>query len=60
MTKGLVYFSKLKIIEKVMFASILVSGISEAYIDLQYPTLQTVLFFFIIVGANKEESAHDG
>ena len=54
LTKGLVYFSNLLVIEKMMLASILVSGISEAYIDLQYPTLQTVLFFVIIIGASKK------
>jgi O-antigen ligase len=53
LTKGLVFFPNLLVIEKVLLGSILVSGISEAYIDLQYPTIQTFIFFLIILTSNK-------
>jgi hypothetical protein len=40
--------------------SILVSGISESYIDLQYPTNQTFLYFMIVLSANsKREVANE-
>jgi len=52
--KGALYFNRLLDVEKIVSISILISGISEAYIDLQYPTIQTILFLIIILGANKE------
>jgi O-antigen ligase len=54
LAKILVYFSNLTLIEKILTLAIAVSGISESYIDLQYPTFQTYLFFAIVVGANKD------
>jgi O-antigen ligase len=54
LTKVAIYFNRLWDVEKIVLTSILISGISEAYIDLQYPTIQTVLFLLIILGANKE------
>ena len=52
LTKSLVFLGRLLLIERMLLIAILVSGVSEAYIDLQYPTLQTFLFFFIVVGAH--------
>lgn len=53
-TKVIVNFSKLWPVEKIMLTAISISGVSESYVDLQYPTIQTFLIFFIILGANKE------
>jgi O-antigen ligase len=53
LVKSFVYFNYLTTIEKMVLSSILIAGISEAYIDLQYPTLQTYLYFMIILGANR-------
>jgi len=58
LAKILVYFSNLTLIEKILTLAIAVSGISESYIDLQYPTFQTYLFFTIVVGANKDIMKH--
>ena len=58
LSKILVYFSNLTLIEKILILAIVVSGISESYIDLQYPTFQTYLFFTIVVGANKDIMKH--
>lgn len=55
--KGVLYFNRLWNVEKIVLISILISGISEAYIDLQYPTIQTILFLLIILGANKERQS---
>jgi O-antigen ligase len=52
LTKCLVFLGRILLIERMLLIAILVSGVSEAYIDLQYPTLQTFLFFFIVVGAH--------
>jgi len=52
LTKCLVFFGRMLLIEKMVLFAIGISGVSEAYIDLQYPTIQTFVFFFIAVGAN--------
>jgi O-antigen ligase len=52
--KILAYFSNISLIEKMILTAIGVSGISESYLSLQYPTIQTYLFFAIAVGANRE------
>jgi O-antigen ligase len=52
--KVAVNFNRLYDVEKIVLISILISGVSESYIDLQYPTVQTILYFLIIIGANKE------
>jgi O-antigen ligase len=52
LTKSLVFLGRMLLIERMLLIAILVSGVSESYIDLQYPTLQTFLFFFIVVGAH--------
>ena len=57
--KGLLYFNRLWVVEKIVLTSILISGISEAYIDLQYPTIQTYLFLFIILGANQARKSQN-
>jgi hypothetical protein len=55
LTKSIVYYTRLFTIEKLILPSIIVSGISEAYIDLQYPTIQTLIYFLIILGAHVEK-----
>ena len=52
LTKSLVFLGRMLLIERMILIAILVSGVSEAYIDLQYPTLQTFIFFFIALGAH--------
>jgi len=52
-TEVLVYFGSLYAIEKMLITSILVFGVSEASIDLVYPTIQTFIFFLIALGINK-------
>lgn len=59
LVKGIVYFPNLLTIEKMIFLSILASGVSESYIDLQYPTIQTIIFFLMILGSNIERSPLD-
>jgi O-antigen ligase len=54
LSKLLVYFNNLQTLEKALITSILVSGISESYIDLQYPTNQTFLYFMIVLSANSK------
>jgi O-antigen ligase len=58
LTKGVLFFNRLWSVEKIVLVTILISGISEAYIDLQYPTIQTFLLFLIILGANKERQSN--
>ena len=53
-SKILAYFHRLAVVEKVILVSLLISGISEAYIDLQYPSIQTYLFLLIALGINRE------
>jgi O-antigen ligase len=52
--KPIVYFTRLLTIERMLLSTILISGISEATINLQYPTIQTLIFFFITLGSNFE------
>jgi O-antigen ligase len=47
--KAVVNFSNLTSFEKAFLIATLISSISEAYLDLQYPTLQTYLMLAIIV-----------
>jgi O-antigen ligase len=54
LAKSLAYITNLTLLEKVLLLSIIISGVSESYIDLQYPTFQTHLFFYIVLGANRE------
>ena len=56
LVKGVLYFNRLSNVEKIVLISILIAGISESFIDLQYPTIQTILYFLIILGANKERN----
>ncbi len=44
-------FTNLLPVEKVLLAAILTTGVSESYIDLVYPTIQSYIFFMIILGA---------
>ena len=53
-TKTFIYFKFLLAREKLIFCFLLASGISETFMDLQYPTLQTYIFFLIIVGSNRK------
>jgi len=55
-SKIFAYFHMLTDAEKVILISILISGISEAYIDLQYPGIQTFLFFMIALGIKRDRS----
>jgi hypothetical protein len=43
--------------EKVLLASVVVTGASEAYINLTYPTLETIVFFSVILGAHIERES---
>jgi O-antigen ligase len=52
--KVFVYFTRLLTIERMLLSVILISGVSEATINLQYPTIQTVIFFVITLGSNFE------
>jgi O-antigen ligase len=54
LAKSLAYITNLTLLEKILLLSIIISGVSESYIDLQYPTFQTYLFFYIVLGANRE------
>lgn len=56
LVKTLVYFKFLSVPEKLIFCFLLASGISETFVDLQYPTLQTYIFFLIILGSNRKAS----
>jgi hypothetical protein len=53
-SKILAYFHRLSVVEKVILVSLLISGISEAYIDLQYPSIQTYLFLLIALGIDRK------
>jgi hypothetical protein len=56
LSKIIAYFNRLETSEKVVLTSILISGISEAYIDIQYPSVQTYLFLLFALGVNRERS----
>jgi O-antigen ligase len=59
LAKFLVYFKFLTVREKLIMCFLLTSGISEAFVDLQYPTAQTYAFFLIILGANRRVSKNN-
>ena len=54
LSKILIYFTRLSNPEKLAIVAILISGLSESYIDLQYPTYYTFLFFAIVIGSSRE------
>jgi O-antigen ligase len=54
LAKIFTYFNTLLLQEKIAIVSILISGFSESYIDLQYPTFYTFLFFVIVTASNKK------
>jgi hypothetical protein len=54
LAKAFAYFSNLDPVEKVVLTSTMVSGISEAYVNLQYPTVATILFLIIVLGSNRK------
>jgi O-antigen ligase len=56
LVKTLVYFNFLSVPERLIFCFLLASGISETFVDLQYPTLQTYIFFLIVIGSNRKAS----
>ena len=51
--KGIIFFTEMSSIQKSLFVTILVSGISESYVDLQYPNIQTYIFFMIITSMGR-------
>jgi O-antigen ligase len=59
MAKVFVYFKFLSEPEKLIFCFLIASGISETFVDLQYPTMQTYAFFLIVVGSNRKASIID-
>lgn len=60
LAKALAYFPNLDPAEKIILPATLVSGISESYVNLQYPTVQTILFLIIVLGSNrKRDHIHD-
>ena len=59
LSKIFVYFKFIPVREKMIICFLLTSGISEAFVDLQYPTAQTYAFFLIILGSNREVSKND-
>ncbi len=54
LSKGLLYFTRLSLREKMLLSSVIITGASEAYINLAYPTLETFVFFSIILGSHIE------
>jgi O-antigen ligase len=60
LVKPLAYFNYLLTSEKINFFAILTFGISESFVDLQYPTLPTYLFFLIVVGSNEKKEIDNG
>jgi len=56
LAKALTYFPNLDPPEKMVLTSTLVSGISEAYVNLQYPTVATILFLIIVLGSNRKRT----
>jgi O-antigen ligase len=55
LAKAFAYFSNLDPAEKIILTSTLVSGISESYVNLQYPTVATILFLIIVLGSNRKK-----
>ena len=60
LAKAIVYFPIYDKNEKISLIFIIISGISEAFIDLQYPTLTTYLFFMILTGASRRKAQKNG
>lgn len=56
LAKSLVYFPNLNPAEKIILTFTLVSGISESYVNLQYPTVATILFLIIVLGSNRKKT----
>jgi len=56
LARGIVNFGNLTLTERVLLTCILISGVSEAYINLQYPTIQTYLFFITLLSAGWERN----
>jgi O-antigen ligase len=56
LAKVLAFFSNLVPAEKMILASVLISGVSESYINLQYPTVSTILFLVIVLAANRDKA----
>jgi O-antigen ligase len=54
LSRMIVYFKFLSIQEKLMVCFLLSSGISETFVDLQYPTTQTYAIFLVILGASRK------
>jgi O-antigen ligase len=59
LAKSLAYFPNLEPVEKMVLAICLVSGISEAIINLQYPTVATIFFLVIVLAANRKKEKVD-
>jgi len=51
-SRGFLFLSEMSNIHRILFLTCLVSGISESYIDVQYPNTITVIFFTILVQCN--------
>jgi hypothetical protein len=51
LAKAFANFTNLLPVEKVLLAAIITTGVSESYVDLVYPTIQSYIFFMIILGA---------
>jgi O-antigen ligase len=58
--KTFTYFTSINTKEKLAIVSILISGFSESYIDLQYPTYYTFLFFVIVATSNRQVKVSHG
>jgi len=54
--RGFIFFTEMPTVYKTIFITTLVSGISESYIDLQYPNLLTFVFFTILVQARSRST----
>ena len=59
LSKSLAYFPNLELPEKIALTSTLVSGITESYVNLQYPTVATILFLVIVLAANRNKEKTD-
>jgi len=57
LTKVLIYFKNLQTLEKALLITLLISGVTESFVDLQYPTIQTYLYFMIVLSANSKRGA---
>ena len=52
-SKGIVNYFRLLVQDRLILVFVLFASISESYIDLQYPTIQTFLVFLIIMCSNR-------